>query len=192
MRTVRLAAFALAAAAISPLANAQEKGSGLPLTNVYVGLDAGASDATNTCHNLTNCDSRDTTVRGFGGWQFHPRGAVEVAYSNLGIVKSDPSGTYMRASAWEATLVGNLPLPGDAFEVLGLLGAFRGAEQGGGALAAPKETHNGLTYGVGLQLNVMPSLAVRARWQNYPSMGGQVLPKGDINTVTVGALWRFK
>jgi len=189
MRIMRLATIALAAAAISPVATAQQQG--LPLTNVYVGLDGGSAHATKTCDNIPGCESNDPTLRGFGGYQFHPRAAVEVAYSNLGKVTA-PGGTYVRSSAWEATLVGNLALPGDAFQVLGFLGAFRGAEQGGGALAAPKETHNGLTYGVGLQLNVTPRLAVRAHWQNYPSMGGQVLPRTDITATTVGALWRFQ
>jgi opacity protein-like surface antigen len=105
---------------------------------------------------------------------------------------SADGGTYVRSNAWDFVLVGMLHFASPV-SLYGKLGYFRGAQEGGGTLAAPKELVDGLTYGGGVQFQATKNFAVRGEWQSYPEMGGgPVLRTGDITVFRLGALWRFQ
>jgi OOP family OmpA-OmpF porin len=186
MRISHAALFALAIAMLSTPAAAQ-----LSPANFYAGLSYGQAYDKDACAGLSGCSDRPDALRAFAGYQFHPHLAVEAGYANLGNVRAN-GGTWVRSHAWDAVLVGSWPLF-SRVSVLGKLGGARIDETGGGALSAQKETNYRITYGVGAQFDVTKNLALRGEWQNYPRAGGgPVLPRGDISTTMIGALWRFQ
>jgi opacity protein-like surface antigen len=54
------------------------------------------------------------------------------------------------------------------------------------------DNNTGLTYGVGVQWDALPNLGVRAEWQRYDNVGSDTTGEGDINVISVGAIWRFR
>ena len=61
----------------------------------------------------------------------------------------------------------------------------------GKSLGDDKKTGNGLTFGAGVQFNVTPPLGLRAEWQRYRKLGGDS-DMGDVDVISIGALWRFR
>ena len=181
---LRLAALAMAALA-TPLC-AQE----LP-SHVYAGGMAGRSHWYPGCANSGDCDNRGNVLHVFGGYQISRTFAAEVAFTNLGIIENGSSR--LKARAWEA--VGVAAWPADSkLSLYGKLGLFYGRVEGSGALAATKETSNGLTGGVGLQFEITRQLELRGEVQHYWNIvdGATVPVSSGITTMTVGALWRFR
>jgi OmpA-OmpF porin, OOP family len=186
IRAFFVALAALAAALWSVAALAQ-----LKAENFYVGLSYGQARDKDACADLSGCSDRPDALRGFAGYHFHPRFAVEAGYANLGNVRAT-GGTFVRSHAWDAVLVASWPVL-SRLDIFGKLGAARTDQTGGGLLAAPKETKSNVTYGVGVQFNATQNLGLRVEWQDYPRAGGgPVLPRGDIWLSTIGILWRFK
>ena len=54
-----------------------------------------------------------------------------------------------------------------------------------------KDTGNGLTFGAGVQWNVMPALGLRAEWQRYRNLGGES-DNGSLDVLSLGGIWRFR
>lgn len=183
-------AMASATALLTGPAAAQPSAANLA-ANLYVGAAFGQSRAQEACSGVASCDERDNAFGAFAGYWFHPSFAAELGYHNLGKT-SAAGGTYVRSNAWELLAVAAWR-PRAPLALYGKLGPYRGAQEGGGALAGPKELVTAITYGVGAQLDVMKNAGLRVEWQNYPRMGGgPVLPRGDISVLRLGALWRFE
>jgi opacity protein-like surface antigen len=53
------------------------------------------------------------------------------------------------------------------------------------------DDNTGLTLGLGLRYDVTPNLGVRAEWQRYGDVSADAFGEGDIDLVSIGALWRF-
>lgn len=187
---VRGIALAAAAALAAGAAHAQQEGPSRA-TNLYVGVAFGKSKAEDVCSRLASCTDRDNAFGAFAGYWLHPSFALEVGYHNLGKATA-PGGTYVRSNVWELMGVGAWR-PREPLSLYAKLGAYRGAQEGGGALQAQKELVTGVTYALGAQADLTKNLGVRGEWQNYPRIGGgPVLPDGDIRVVRVAALWRFR
>lgn len=180
----RVAALAVAALA-APL-GAQE----LP-SHVYAGATAGRSHWYPGCADSGSCDNRGNTLRAFGGYQINGMFAAEVAFANLGIIQDATSR--LKAHAWEATGVATWP-PDTKLAFFGKLGMYYGRVEGSGTLAATKETSNGVTGGVGLELELSRNVELRGEVQHYWNIiRGDTLPsQSGITTMSVGALWRFR
>jgi OOP family OmpA-OmpF porin len=186
IRAFFAASFALGGVLLCAPAMAQ-----LKAENVYAGLSFGEARDRDACAGLSGCTDRPDALRGFAGYQFHPRFAVEAGYANLGNVRAT-GGTFVRTSAWDAVLVGSWPLA-SRVNLLGKVGAARSNQQGGGLLAAPKETNFDLTFGLGLQFDASKNVGLRLEAQDYPRLGGgPVLPRNNLWLTTVGILWRFR
>src|SRR5437868_6263632 len=115
---------------------------------------------------------------------------------------SAASHYYVGATAGQGhwrSMCQNAPSCDDTNTTLGVFAGYRinpifSAELGFrnyGTLNGGKETNYGPTYGVGVQYEINKNIALRGEWQAYPGLGGSTLPKGDLDTVSVGALWRF-
>lgn len=198
MNSTRGGAAALAAALallFAGTAGAQQAGGAAEpgrASNLYAGLAVGESQAKKVCEGIARCDERDNAFGAFAGYWLHPRVALEGGYYNLGKA-SAPGGTYVRSNVWELVALGAWHPDNGPFSVYAKLGLARGAQEGGGALAAQKELSTALTYGLGAQLDLPLRFAVRAEWQRYPDLGGgPVLPTNDIDVVRLAALWRFR
>lgn len=192
-----MAALAGALAMLFAGAAGAQRGSDTPAEpgatqNLYVGLAYGQTTARKACAALAGCDDRDNAFGAFAGYWFVPHFALEGGYHNLGKATA-PGGTYVRSNVWELVGVGAWPLGSGPFSLYGKLGLARGAQEGGGALSAPKQLTTSLTYGLGGQMDFPRRFGVRAEWQRYPRLGGgPVLPAGDIDVVRLAALWRFR
>ena len=188
MKTISsaIAVLGIAAALSAGPAAAQ-----LKAADFYVGATAGQGNARGSCNQLAGCDDSNTALRVLAGYQFNRIFAAEVGYHNFGQARA-PGGSYIRSNAWEALVVASWPVM-TRLALYGKLGAYRGAQEGGGVFASDKQLNNNFTYGFGAQFSATQNLGLRLEWQNYPDMGGgSVLPKSDINVVSAGAIWRFQ
>lgn len=159
--------------------------------DLYIGAAYGKAKAEKACAGLAGCEDTDNSFGAFAGYWLNSSFALEAGYHNLGSATA-PGGTHVRSNAWELVAVGAWRGL-DPLSLYFKLGAYAGAQEGGGTLQADKERVHGITYGAGAQLDVTKSLGLRGEWQNYPRMGGgPVLPRGDITVYRVAALWRFQ
>lgn len=134
------------------------------LTGFYAGAEFGNADFG---------PDDDTAIKVFGGYQFHPNIAAEVAYSLL----ADQGSTEIKAL--EAVAVGTFPIA-NQLSVFGKLGlANINVEVG-----PFDDDETELTWGVGLQYDVSQRLGVRAGWQRYET-------DEEIDLLSIGVLYRF-
>jgi OOP family OmpA-OmpF porin len=144
-------------------------------TGFYVGASVGQSKIKDC---PAGCDDKDTAWRLLGGYQLNRNFSAELGYHNLG----DFGGA--KANAWELVGVGLLPVA-NQFGVYGKLGAHHSEVKDGSSV-----TGNGLTYGAGLQYDLMPALGLRGEWQRYDKVGG--VSDSTIDVLSIGAIWRFR
>jgi OOP family OmpA-OmpF porin len=178
MKSIK-ALLAIAAFAFAGGAAAQS------LSSVYVGGTLGQAELKDACSGLANCDEKDTAWRILGGYQFNRYFAAELGYHNLG--EASAPGATLEASAWELVGIGAYPIV-NQLSVYGKLGVYRGELEGPGA----EETNTDLTYGVGLQYDVLKNVGVRGEWQRYNKMGGGALVETDVDVLSVGVVYRFQ
>lgn len=166
-----------------------------------------------------NSDDKDTGWKIFGGYQFTPVIAVEVAYLDLGAATADSAavGTFdvgsgpfdgslylkvkSEASALVADVVGKLPAASwlDFFAKAGFyharveVTATAGATDSGGVYESSdseKDTSNGLHVALGADFNVAQHVAIRAEWERLSKIDFQG-DDFDISGLSVSAIYRF-
>ena len=155
------------------------------LSSVYLGATLGQSDFKDGCNGLSDCDNKDTAWRLLGGSRFNQYFSAELGYHDLGEVSG--SGASVQGNAWELVGIGAYPVY-DKFSVYGKLGGYRGELKGNGA----SETNTDLTYGLGLQYDVLKNVGIRGEWQRYNKMGGGDTQETDVDVLSLGAVYRFQ
>ena len=158
-------------------------------SHLYIGGTAGTGHWRSMCMNASTCDDTNTTLSVFAGYRINKIFSAEAGFRNYGMVHTTSAS--IKGKGWEIDGIASWPLF-DAFSVYGKLGIKRGVVKGDGTLTGAKESNYGPTYGVGLQLEVSKNIALRGEWQAYSGLGGSSLPKGDLDTLSVGALWQFQ
>jgi OOP family OmpA-OmpF porin len=161
----------------------------------YVGAGFGQSTSDSYCDNAgPPCKDQDQTWKVMGGYEFNRYLSLEAAFSSLGIRKDASIPRDDKAQVMEFVGILSYPFLSD-FAIYGKLGAFHGRVRGfdGVAGASFNESNTDVTYGLGLQWNLMDQLALRAEVQRYPRMGGggAGAPQ-DFSVWSVGALIRFR
>jgi OmpA-OmpF porin, OOP family len=165
----------------------------------YVGLTFGQSRARDICSDASlfgaaagPCDHKDVAWRILGGYQINRYFAAELGYHDLG--KGSIPGTAIESNAWELVGVGMFPV-GQSFSLYGKFGGTRSQSKCQGAGCVPanlKETSTNVTWGGGLQFDLARNVAIRGEWQRYNNMGGgQFNAKYDVDTYSLGGLYRF-
>lgn len=151
----------------------------------------------------TSSDDRDTAYKLYGGYQFHRNLAIEGGYFDLGRYNygySTATGAFngdTRYQGLNLDLVGTLPV-WDRLSVIGRVGAAytraRSSVNTTGGLpdmgGSQTERRWGPKVGLGLEYAITPALAVRGEWERY-RVRDAVRGKGDIDTATIGVVWRF-
>jgi OmpA-OmpF porin, OOP family len=184
-----LSAFALPAAAQ------------VSMSSVYVGASVGQSkfkDACSGASGAVSCDDTDTAWRLLAGYQINRNFAAEIGYHDLGEVNASagPASASIKAKAFELVGIGAFPvLP--VLSIYGKLGGYYAKTEASGGIAgfgsaSSDDNNTGLTYGAGVQWDVLPNLGVRGEWQRYDNVGSDSTSKGDIDVISVGAIWRFR
>jgi OmpA-OmpF porin, OOP family len=181
------------ALALPALAQTSDGGRG----GLYVGGTVGQSEFKDGCADLpsgASCDEKDTAWRLLAGYQLNRWLAAEVGYHDLGKIDGSALGVNagVEAKALELVGVGTLPI-GSQFGLYGKLGGYRGETKlSSNVGVSGKDTNNGLTFGAGLQWDALRNVGLRLEWQRYNDIGGDDSAKGDIDVVSVGAIWRFR
>ena len=183
---------ALATTAFALPATAQ-----LNMSSVYIGGDLGLAERKDSCGSILaggSCDEKDRSWALFGGYQLNRNFAAELGYHDLGEIKASV-GSATAASkthVWDLVAVGMLPVM-NTLSLYGKLGGYWAKSHLSSNVAnGGTDTNTGLTYGAGVQWDAMPNIGVRAQWQRYDNVGGNQTGEGDINVVSVGALYRFR
>jgi hypothetical protein len=186
------AALAIAFAGAASAQQSDRSGEPSRARNLYVGVALGQSTAKEACSGLADCKKSDNSFGAFAGYWFNPAFALEGGYHNLGKATA-PGGTYVRSNVWELLALGAWRPHASVVSLYTKFGLARGAQEGGGARAAPKELTTGITFGFGVQVDLARRFGVRAEWQRYPRLGGgPVLPTGDIDVLRLAGVWRFQ
>jgi len=173
----------------------------------YAGLGFGLSTSDTFCENLgPPCKDQDQTWRAMGGYEFNRYFAIEGAFSNLGAHHDlDPANTKdQKVQALEILGILSYPFLTD-FAVYGKLGAYQSRTRGSvttstnptQGLGSFNEKATDVTYGIGLQWNMLPQFALRADVQRYPKIGGTDAnspagAKQDLVVWTIGGVFRFR
>jgi OOP family OmpA-OmpF porin len=148
--------------------------------------------------------NRDTGYKLFGGYQFNRNFSLEGGYFDLGkfgfTATTVPPGTLrgdLQLKGINLDAVGRLPLT-EKFSAFGRVGVTyaeaRDTFSGTGAVTvldpSPNKLDTNYKYGVGLQYDISPKLAIRLEGERY-RINDAVGNRGDIDLVSVGLIFRF-
>lgn len=198
MKTKKVLVAGLLALA-APLVQAAGAAPQMPESGFYLGAGIGHATAKDWCHEpalaagAARCDDKDTAWKVLAGYQFNRYLAVEGGYSALGKFQALVAGaqTDMKATAYEATALGILPI-GGIVSAYAKLGAFRAETRGGGTRANIEEKKGSVTFGGGVQAQLFTAFAVRGEWQRYPKIGGGAFgATTDVSILSVLGIYRF-
>jgi OOP family OmpA-OmpF porin len=211
MRTSKLFRNTLAVVAVGggiALAPADSRAQTDPATGFYAGGSIGRSDLTDGCSApgavVTNCDTRDTAWKAYGGYQINKWLGAEVGYVDFG------NGTFggtlggapftSKTETWGITAhaVGQIPIPLDneflnKISILGKVGTVRWDQDRSSSLAALSGNETGWAFGwgLGLQYTFNEHLGVRAEWEQFNNVGSGATGESDIQMWTVGLNYKF-
>ena len=164
-----VAALGTAAMVVSAGALAQKQAT----PGFYVGGEVGSFEAD---------DESDTAFKILGGYQINRNFAVEGAYGFL--FDKEVQGVNVEVTAFELVGVASFPIA-DKFSVFGKLGFAMWEVEASAFGLSGSEDGTDLTFGVGLQYDLTPKLAIRGQWQRYD------IDDDDADLFSVGLIYRF-
>lgn len=138
----------------------------------YFGASIGQSSLASTS---------DTAVRGFGGYQFTPRFALEAAYQDLGGVSR--AGHAASITATDLSFLGSWEM-GNRFAALGRIGVYRAETSSAGSNVGP-------IFGLGLAYALTHHASFRLEWERYDKLGPDTQPTLDVDVISLAAIYRF-
>jgi OOP family OmpA-OmpF porin len=161
----------------------------------YLGATLGQSKSKDACEGLPDCDDKDTAWRILGGYQFNKNFAVELGYTDAGEASASAGGfsASVEATIWELVAVGSWPFTPN-FSVYGKLGMYRGETDFSTnvpGISGESESNTDLTYGIGVRWDFTKNLGLRAEYQVYSDVGGGNIGEGDVEVISIGAIWKF-
>jgi len=187
-----LTAVLLALAVVSTPAWSQDEG-------WYIGAGGGSTKFRSACNGFAgpgSCDDNGVYWKVFGGYQFSAYFGIEIGYVDFGKAERQTTGVSdtFEATGFEANLVVTVPFT-QAFALYGKFGTYRWdvdrVVTGAGAFTAG-DTGSDLTYGLGARDNLTNSIALRAEWQRYFSMGdGFTTGSFDVDAYLLGIAIKF-
>lgn len=122
------------------------------------------------------------------GHAFSPMIAIEAEYLNLGEVTGVAGGFESRG--YSLSGVGSFPF-NDQFSLFGKLGYAMISTKVDATVPSPDWDSKALTYGLGGQFNVTPSMGIRLGWDRYNIDDSSASRKGNISLVSAGAVFKF-
>lgn len=193
---IKAAVLGISLAAAASFAHAQA-----PTINrgFYIGGALGQSEAKEyDCSAQAQCENHGTVGRAFVGWQFSRHWSIELAYTDLGTVRSSTPGVLdetIKARVGEFVILPSYPLT-ERFMIYGRGGAYYAGTTADSTVPAGTtrlhETNGGLTWGFGAQYYVTNNIALRGEMARYMKVGGGHIGDSDYNAVTIGALFKMQ
>lgn len=215
MKNVLRIAAAVFAASVAGVAHAQS------VTPWYVGGSIGSAKSNVNAGEVndylrsvgfgspsTSADDKDTAYRFLLGYRFSPAVAIEGFYADLGKynTRSNVTNPFVgtvnadyKAKGYGIDLVLSAPITPE-FSVFGRVGVIQAKTEatfnssGSVGLLFNRGSKNktGQHFGVGLQYDINPSLALRGEVETYRKLGDDTTG-GELkaNTLSIGAIFRF-
>jgi OOP family OmpA-OmpF porin len=196
-KTVSIFLIAAAPLAVALEAHAQTTGN----TGFYGGLGAGRTNTDiGTAGIAGSTDKTDDGWKAFGGYQFSEHFAVEGGYVDLG--KASVNGTLggapaygsTESSAWQAAVVGSLPMT-PQLALTGKLGIARTetdtAGSNAGVAFGGSDRETAPTYGLGLRYDFTKTFGVRGEWERFRINSASLGGKSDADLYSVSGVFRF-
>lgn len=189
----------IAAAPIAASVDAQAQATGN--AGFYGGLGVGrASTDTDSTGIAGATDKQSTAWKMFGGYQINQYVAVEGGYVGLG--KASVNGTRgglpafgsLDSNAWQAAVVGSLPL-NQQFALTGKLGIARTStditSNINGTPFAATDKNTAATYGLGARYDLTKTVALRGEWERFRIDSTGLGSKSDADMFSVSAIMKF-
>ena len=179
----------ITAALVALPAAAQEKG-------WYAGFSVGSSKAGDACNGTGGgiaCEDTTTTWKLIGGYQVNRNFAAEIGYTPE-LAKAKASGfgltDEIKSSALELVAIPSYPI--GEFSLFGKLGIYTARTEETTNFAGNESANNtDFTYGLGVGYQFHRNFGARLEWQRYSKVGGGNIGNEDIDTVSLGLLYRF-
>ncbi|WP_374355701.1 outer membrane beta-barrel protein [Chitinimonas sp.] len=157
----------------------------------YVGADIGRSKLEENVGGVS-ISKNETAWAIFGGYQFHPNFAAELAYRDLGKI-SEREGSVsanLQAHAVQLSVIGSYPI-NEQFSVYGRLGlgAIRAKAEvraPGFYMAEKSDTKTKALVGIGARYAINKQFGIRTEYAEFGKIEGLKL-----STFTVGADYSF-
>jgi opacity protein-like surface antigen len=160
----------------------------------YVGASVGQATSSDFCLGAGSpCKDTDVSWRLLGGYQVNRWLGVEGGVHQFGSASNPAGPNDAKGQAIEIVGVAAYAL-NPSFSIYGKAGGFRGRVRGSDATGASfNVSSTDVTYGLGLQWNLLDQLSLRGELQRYPRMGGGAAgPSTDYDVWSVGAIFRFQ
>lgn len=154
-------------------------------TGVYAGAGIGTSTVEDSAEGLSFDDST-TAWKIFGGYQFHPNFAAEVAYLDFGEASDTVEDVRVEADidGFSVSVVGVTPAQSN-LQVFGKVGYFDGEADVSALGLSVDDDDSGLALGAGVKANISDAFNIRIEFDYYDS------DLDDLWTLGVGAELRF-
>jgi OOP family OmpA-OmpF porin len=140
------------------------------------------------------CDTNDPAFSVFGGYQFNRHFAAEVAYHELGKVRSSGFGNTftVHAQAFDASALGRIETLERLF-AYGRFGVYGANLEASDNAGVGDHTNYGFTYGIGLQWDLLPQWGVRAEWQRWRHLGeDSIFRAATYDVLALGVVFRLR
>jgi OOP family OmpA-OmpF porin len=160
----------------------------------YVGATVGQATSSDFCLGQGSpCKDTDVSARVLGGYQVNRWLGVEAGFHQLGSNSNPATTAAAKGQAFEIVGVAAYAL-NPSFSIYGKAGGYRGRLRGSdGTGASFNVSSTDVTYGLGLQWNIVDQFSLRGELQRYPRMGGGAAgPSTDYDVWSIGAIFRFQ
>jgi hypothetical protein len=156
----------------------------------YTGLSLGRSNYDVGCGGVS-CDENGNALKLFLGGKFNNAFGLELGYVNMG--KADFAGGNLEAHGLNVSLVAGVPVGANS-SIFGKIGTTAGRTKVSGTIPAVQtgsEDGWGMSAGIGAQIGLTPTVAVRVDADRYrfKFIGGNT---DNVDTLTVGLQYSFR
>ncbi|MFA6062897.1 MAG: outer membrane beta-barrel protein [Gallionella sp.] len=191
----------LAAALV--LASVSGSAMAIDVGQFYVAADVGQAKAKDGCSGLPagfSCNTNSTGIRLGGGYQITNQLSAELNYADLGTYTINgtlaglPFTSPNTIKSLQGALVANLPIT-DSFALTGKLGfastKVNASASIPGAAVSISATSTTPVLGVGMLYSVNKSLAFRAQYEDFGTVGDVYTGTSKLTLLSVGAVAGF-
>ena len=170
-------------------------------TYPYIGFSIGLASIEEACESsgisVVSCEDSDTSFKVYGGAKLHRNFAFEVAYVDMGesVVKDNVDTLVIEAAGLNASVFGIIPASRniDLFGKVGLM-YWEVEKSSSGTSNGTMVSSEGsdITFGFGANVGVSRTFALRAEFEKFRKVGGEVTTgESAVTVLTLGAAWYF-
>ena len=170
----------------------------------FAGVGYGKTSMDIVCDLDITCsaDDSDSGFKIFGGYQFNPNFAFEVAYVDLGEAKISGTDSFLgsatatiEASGFNFAVVGSFPV-GERFGLLAKAGLFRwdldASVNTSIVSGSLNETGFDPMFGIGGSFNISEKFGVRVEYEKFLDVGDDdTTGQSDVDLISASLVFRF-